>query len=90
MKTISLRVDRELEEEIDFVKAALDTTQTQVIKEAIHAFYLYLQNQEKLKKSPKEIFKSSGYIGSFEGKKDLSVNYKKELARGLKAKHGIK
>lgn len=87
METISFRIENQLKEELAFVKAALNSTQSDAIKEAIHAFYKYLQKQEKSKKTPQEIFKESGFIGCFKGRKDLSVNYKKELALSLKAKY---
>lgn len=87
METISFRIDDELKKELTFVKSTLKSTQTQAIKDAIHALYQHLQLHEKSKKSPQEIFKESGYLGSFKARKDLSVNYKSALTHGLKAKH---
>lgn len=49
-----------------------------------------MQNKEKIKKTPQEIFMESGYVGSFENRRDLSVTYKKDIARRLKEKHGLK
>lgn len=90
METISFRIENELKKELAFVKSTLNTTQTDAIKEAIHAYYIYLLKQERSKKSPQEIFKESGYIGSFKGRKDLSVTYKKNIDRALKAKYESK
>ena len=87
METISFRIEEQLKEELAFVKATLNANQSQAIKEAIHAFYQHLQSQERLKKSPQTILKETGFIGSFKGEKDLSVNYKKYLTRGWKAKY---
>ncbi len=90
METISFRIDEDIKKELTYVKETLNATQTQAIKDAIHALYQYLLKQEKSKKSPQEIFKESGYIGSFRGKKDLSLDYKRDLIHGLKAKHESK
>lgn len=67
-----------------------NSNQSQAIKDAIHAFYHQLKTCEQVKKSPEEILKSSGFIGSFEVKKDLSETYKREVVKGFKAKHEIK
>lgn len=90
METISFRADDELKRELDYVKSALNSTQSQAIKDAIHAFYQKLLVQEKSRKSPQIIFNESGYLGSFQGPSDLSVSYKKNLAKGLKAKYDRK
>lgn len=90
METISFRFDDELKKELDFIKATLNSNQSQAIKDAIHAFYQLLKNQEQAKKLPQEILKESGFIGSFQAKKDLSATYKRDIVKGLKTKHGIK
>lgn len=90
METFSFRYDDNVKKELDFIKAYLNSTQSQAIKDAIHAFYQYLKAEEKAKSSPTEILKESGFIGSFEGKRNLSTTYKQELTKGIKAKHGIK
>ena len=89
MDIISFRFDKEVKRELDFIKISLNVTQTQAIKDAIHAFYHNLKAQEESKKSHYEMFKESGYLGSFSSKKDLSTTYKEELTKGLKAKHEI-
>lgn len=88
METISFRADKNLKKELDFVKASLKSSQSQAIKNAIHSFYQHLRIQEKAKKSPQQIFKESGYIGSFQSKKTLSSHYKNDITKGLKQKHG--
>lgn len=90
METISFRFDKELKKELNFIKTTLNSNQSQAIKDAIHAFYQHLKKEEKAKKSPQEILKESGFIGSFEAKTDLSVSYKRELVKGLKEKHANK
>lgn len=90
METFSFRYSEEIKKELDFIKSTLNSNQSQAIKDAIHAFYKYLKTQEQAKKSPQEMFKQSGFIGSFEGRKDLSVTYKRDITKRLKAKHGIK
>ncbi len=71
MDTISFRVDKKLKMEFD--KASIRWSQSQAIKEVIHAFYQHLLMHEESQKSPQPIFKDSGFIGSFQGKKDHSV-----------------
>jgi hypothetical protein len=90
MDIISFRFNKDLKHELDFIKATLNVSQTQAIKDAIHAFYHHLITEEESKKSPYELFKESGYLGSFSSKKDLSTGYKEELTKGLKDKHEIK
>lgn len=90
METFSFRCDDKSKKELDFIKASLNSNQSQAIKDAIHAFYVILKTQEQEQRSPQEILKESGFIGSFEAKKDLSVTYKQDIAKGLRAKHDVK
>lgn len=87
METISFRVDDELKKELNYVKSVLNSTQSQAIKDAIHTLYQFLIEKEESMKSPQAIFKESGYLGSFQGNSDLSVNYKKYFYETLKDKH---
>lgn len=89
MRMLSLRLDDQAAKELDYIKLALHENQSQVVKEAIHAYYVTLIDSESPKSSA-EIFINSGFIGSFEAEKDLSVNYKEKLTKKLKEKHGIK
>jgi hypothetical protein len=89
METFSFRYDEKVKKELDFIKACLNSNQSQAIKDAIHAFYQCLKKEEKAKLSPSQILKESGFIGSFKGKKNLSTTYKEELTKGIKTKHGI-
>ena len=89
METFSFRCDDKLKKELDFIKTTLNSNQSQAIKDAIHAFYQVLKTQEQSQRSPQEILKESGFIGSFEAKEDLSVTYKSDITKGLKAKHDI-
>lgn len=86
---LSLRLDKRVERELDYIKFILNENQSQAVKEAIHAFYEILL-KTKSQKMPSEILKSTGYIGSFTAEANLSTNYKKELTKNLKKKHGIK
>ncbi len=88
MRIVSLRLDKKAEQELEYIKS-IHENQSQAVKEAIHAYYEILMKTEKPKISS-EMFKSSGYVGSFKAKKDLSTNYKEELTSDLKKKHGIK
>lgn len=86
---LSLRLDEKTEKELNYIKLTLNESQSLVVKEAIHAYYETLVAAESHKSSA-DIFMDSGYIGSFKAEKDLSINYKAKLAKGLKKKHGIK
>lgn len=86
---LSLRLDEKTEKELNYIKLTLDESQSFVVKEAIHIYYKNLLAAES-HKSGADIFMDSGYIGSFKAEKDLSVNYKEKLTKGLKRKHGIK
>ena len=90
MQTISFRFDAEVKKELDYIKSHINSSQSQAIKDAIHAYYRHLQEQEEEKKSPQQLLKESGYIGSFKGRKNLSTTYKNDITNYLKTKHGIK
>ena len=51
--------------------------------------YEILQTQYPFKCSA-EIFRNSGFIGAFKGKRNLPANYKKALEKGWKKKHDFK
>lgn len=89
MRMLSLRLDEKTEKELDYIKMTLNENQSLVVKEAIHAYYATLVAAES-HKSAADIFMDSGYIGSFKAEKDLSINYKEKLIKGLKRKHGLK
>lgn len=89
MRMLSLRLDEKTEKELNYIKSALNESQSLVIKEAIHAYYESLVAAE-IHKSAADILIDSGYIGSFKAEKDLSINYKEKLTKGVKKKHGIK
>lgn len=89
METFSFRYDDQIKKELDYIKASLHSNQSQAIKDAIHAFYKALKTENEAKSSPQQLLKESGFIGSFEAKKNLSETYKEDIAKGLKKKHGI-
>jgi hypothetical protein len=89
MKMVSLRLDEKAEKELDYIKSVLHESQSQALKEAIHAYYEILM-KTKSQKNPAEIFKSSGFIGCFNADRDLSSDYKRKLNDNLEKKHGTK
>lgn len=89
METFSFRYDDQIKKELDYIKSNLNSNQSQAIKDAIHAFYKVLKTQEAAKRSSPDLLKESGFIGSFEANKNLSVTYKEDISKGLKKKHGI-
>ncbi len=82
METFSFRCDDKSKKELEYIKESLNSNKSQAIKDAIHAFYVHLKTQEQEQLSPQKILKESGFIGSFEAKKDLSVTYKQDIAKG--------
>jgi hypothetical protein len=87
---MSFRYDENVKKEIEYIQSSLDdATQSYVVKEAIHAYYVQLK-QEKNRASPAKTLAESGYIGSFKAAKNLSTHYKQMLTSSLKKKHGIK
>lgn len=90
MESMSFRCDQQIKSELLFIQNQQESTQSQAIKAAIHAYYLFLQEEERSKKSPVKIFKKSGYLGSFKGDRNLSTNYKEIISKGMKLKYGEK
>jgi hypothetical protein len=90
METKSFRCDKKLKDELLFIQNLHDTNQSQAIKEAIHAYYLILKEEQMSKKSPGKIFRRSGYLGGFKGDKDLSTSYKEVITKGIKRKYDKK
>lgn len=89
MRMVSFRLDEKTQRELEYIKLALNGSQSLVVKEAIHAYYATLVAAEH-HKSAADIFMDSGYIGSFKAEKDLSTNYKEKLTNDLEKKHGFK
>ena len=89
MGVTSFRLDEHVRDELDFIKGALQTNQTEAIVEAIHAYYQILR-QKKPTKSQFDVLTEIGFIGCFKGNRHLSTNYKEVLEKGWKKKHGIK
>lgn len=71
METISFRIDDKLKKELDYIKTTLNENQSQAIKDAIHSFYHSLKTRQQSKRSPQEILKASGFIGSFQHKENF-------------------
>lgn len=86
MRSMSFRFDEEMEAELEFIQARLHTSKTAVVKEALHTLYSNLI-KKKVKPSPAEHLKQAGWIGSFAGESDLSVNYKKIITEDMKRKY---
>lgn len=84
---VSLRLDKKTEKKLNYIKLTRNESQSLAIKAAIHAYYEILVLAES-QKSSADIFRDSGYIGSFKAEKNLSTNYKKKLIIGLQGKHG--
>lgn len=85
-KLISARINEETAWELDFLKGALGNKKvTEVLVTAIHLLYR-TQSQKKQNKTPFDFLKETGFIGGTEGRKDDSMNYKKEITERIKKK----
>jgi hypothetical protein len=92
MKTriITARLDKELNQEIQFLKSSLKlASTTSVLAEAIHMLYAITKKKQS-EKSSLQLFEESGLLGCMEGTADLSTTYKDEISKMLKQKHGTK
>jgi len=86
-KTITARIDEQVGSEIQYLKHHLGVKNTtQVVTEAVHLYYTMVK-EEEAKKSPFTLLEELDLIGSFEGEKGLSQNYKNQLTDSLHKKH---
>jgi len=84
---VSLRIDSDLEYELQFIKSSLNLDFSKAIREAVHLKYLEVKEGIE-RRTPAEILKASGFIGSFDGPAGLSEEFKKMNLKSLRKKHG--
>lgn len=86
-KIVTARMEEEVFHQIEYLKNQLGTNSTTgILKEAVHNLYNSFKKKE-IRKSPFELLDELNLIGCIQGKKDLSVNYKKEITKSLVKKH---
>ncbi len=81
---INARIDEDLQEKIEFLKAETHKTTSEIIKTSVDQYYNSVKSKQK---SPYLIAKESGFVGSFAAEPDLSVNYKKYVSEIVDKKH---
>lgn len=81
---INARIDDELLEKIEFLKAETHQTTSEIIKTSVDQYY---QSVKSKRKTSYLIAQESGFISSFAAEPDLSVNYKKHVADVVGKKH---
>ena len=83
--TLTVRLSPHLRQQLDSYCKARRVTKTHVITELLSD---HLSSSAKNAKTPYELAREFGVIGSFaSGKGDLALNRKKYLAEKLRAKH---
>jgi hypothetical protein len=87
MMRITARLDAESENYLEAIqkKKGLETV-TDVLKYSLRETANQLQNQAKPGDQMKALL-ASGFVGSFDGEEDLSVNYKQYIAEYLDEKY---
>lgn len=81
---ISLRLDENLEKELNSVADGQNSTKSKVIKDAL-AYYFDLLKSKKEQKSPYEL--GCEFFGKYSSKKgDLSTTYKQKIKEKIYAK----
>ena len=78
---LNARIDDELARKLATLKRVLGISTTEVVKRSIEHYY-----RVAVTASAAERLGASGLIGCARGPKDLSVNYKDELAKALAKK----
>ncbi len=82
-RRINARIDSELERKLGFLRGRTKQGTTAVVREAIERYHAAIA---KSATTPSEILQRSGFLGGFDGPRDLSVKYKEELGQSLAKK----
>ncbi len=80
---LSIRLPKDLEQELDTISKLQQTTKTEIVKDAIK---LFLENlKHKRKDTPYTL--GEDLFGVYEGEKNSSLNYKEKLDEILNEKY---
>ncbi len=86
-KLITARMDEQEIFQIEYLKKHLRSeSTTQVLRNALNCLYQDVK-QKEVKKTPFELLEELHLIGSFEGEKELSIDYKKKISKYVEQKH---
>ena len=82
---INARLEAQQAHELEWLKRTTHAGTTEVIKNAIRAYYRDVKNTQA---KPGRILRDTGFIGCGEADPELSATYKDALAQDLAVKHG--
>lgn len=81
---INARLDEQAASDLEFLKVSTQKNNTEALKAAIRFYADFLRNEAQRRK---QALLDSGYVGSFEGREDLSSNYKDHVAEAIDEKY---
>ncbi|MEL6183325.1 MAG: ribbon-helix-helix domain-containing protein [Myxococcota bacterium] len=84
MTRINARIDPELAEKIERIRAATNASTTEIVRAALEAYYARFESDQRL--APHAVFEAEGFIGCADGEAELSSRYKEALACSLRTK----
>lgn len=82
MAALSVRLKPEIEAQLRAYCQRTGMTRTEAVEASLKRMF------ETRRQTPGEIAREVGYIGSFDGPRDLSANVSKYLKQKLRRKHG--
>lgn len=86
-RIITARINEQIGSQIDYLKQHLNAdSTTQVLTTAVSSLYDAIKQQES-QKSPFTLLDELQLIGCFEGEKQLSQSYKRQISDTLDKKH---
>lgn len=80
---LNARIDDELARKLATLRRVLRLSTTEIIRRSIEHYYSHAVSSGS---SAADLLTASGLVGCASGPKDLSVNYKRELAKALAKK----
>ncbi len=81
---INARLDEQTATDLEYLKEMTQSNNTEVLKKAIRFYADQMRNEIS---HSKQALIDSGFVGGFEGPKDLSTNYKRYFAESLDEKY---
>ncbi|MEE9425162.1 MAG: hypothetical protein V3V18_09290 [Methylococcales bacterium] len=81
---VNARFDEHTADNLMYLKGAISGTNTDILKEAVNFYADYIRNDVQRRK---QALIDSGFIASFEGPEDMSVNYKRYIHEAIDAKY---
>ncbi len=82
---VNARLDEDRAAKLEYLRRSTGLAVSDIVKRGIDLAY---EEARRPTRSPFEILKATGFIGSGDGPADLSERYKEELTELLAAKHG--